>query len=200
MELASELRECRQDLNIQIFDRGESVLSSFPNKLQKYVREWFDEHDVDIQACASVDRVEPQIVHNKGQEFHTDCVVWTAGIQPSPLVQNLNLPKDSRGRILLNEHHQVPTYKNVYVIGDCASLPFPPSAQLAESQGKQAAEVIQCIWKNQPIRLGKIKLKGVLGSLGKKSGFGVMGKRAVSGRVPRIVKSGVLWMSKNHFG
>jgi NADH dehydrogenase len=37
--------------------------------------------------------------------------------------------------------------------------------------------------------------------LGKKSGFGVMGKRTIMlGKVPRALKSGVLWMSKRHFG
>ncbi len=43
----------------------------------------------------------------------------------------------------------------------------------------------------------------MLGSLGKKSGFGVnvMGKNSiVTGRVPRVLKSGVLWMAKHHSG
>ncbi|MDZ7543384.1 NAD(P)/FAD-dependent oxidoreductase, partial [Clostridium perfringens] len=48
--------------------------------------------------------------------------------------------------------------------------------------------------------LGKIKLKGVLGSLGKKSGFGMLGKRPMVGFVPRVIKSGVLWISKHHIG
>jgi NADH dehydrogenase len=89
----------------------------------------------------------------------------------------------------------------VFVVGDCASLPFSPSAQAAESQGKQVVEVIHAGWKGETPRLDQIKLKGVLGSLGKKSGFGVMGKHTVMlGKVPRALKSGVLWMSKRHFG
>jgi len=41
----------------------------------------------------------------------------------------------------------------------------------------------------------------VLGSLGKHAGFGMMGKHTIIiGKVPRLLKSGVLWKSKHHFG
>ena len=93
------------------------------------------------------------------------------------------------------------TYEEVFVVGDCASLPFSPSAQAAQAQGKQIAEAIQAIWKGETPKLGKIKLRGTLGSLGKKSGFGIMGKRTLmTGKIARMLKSGVLWKSKRHFG
>ncbi|NDI36787.1 NAD(P)/FAD-dependent oxidoreductase [Chengkuizengella sediminis] len=201
VEIAAELRESRPDLNVRILDRGDSILSSFPKKLQSYVRAWFEEHDIEMRGNICVTEVEPNIIHNQSEKINTDITVWTAGIQPVELVQNLDFEKDSQGRVILNEYHQVPSKPNVYVVGDCASLPFSPSAQAAEAQGKQVAEVIQAIWREETPKLGKIKLKGVLGSLGKKEGFGVMGKKTVMiGRVPRVLKSGVLWMSKNHFG
>lgn len=201
VELAAELRESRKDLNIRIVDRGSSILSAFPEKLQLFVREWFTEHDIEMKGHTELSRVEQGIIHNGNELIYTDVTVWTAGIQPSPVVQNLNVLKDTQGRVLLNEYHQIPSYPEVYVVGDCASLPFSPSAQAAQGQGKQVVEVIHALWKGETPDLGQIKLKGVLGSLGKKSGFGVMGKRTVMlGKVPRTLKSGVLWMSKHHFG
>jgi NADH dehydrogenase len=147
-------------------------------------------------------RVEPNRLYTEQNPIDTDVTVWTAGIQPVDVVRQLNVPKDNYGRILLNAHHQIPSYPNVFVVGDCASLPFSPSAQLAEAQGRQIADVIKAVLWNQPLPTpGRIRLKGVLGSLGKKQGFGIMGGRAiVLGRVPRILKSGVLWKSKRHFG
>jgi NADH dehydrogenase len=200
VELSAELRESRKDLKIRIIDRGPSILSAFPEKLQSFVREWFTEHDIEMKGQAVLTQVEPGIIHNGIELIYTDVTVWTAGIQPSPIVQKLNVLKDGQGRVLLNELHQIPTFPEVYVVGDCASLPLSPSAQAAESQGKQIAEVIIAGWKGETPKLGQIKLKGVLGSLGKKSGFGVMGKRTLMGKVPRALKSGVLWMSKRHFG
>lgn len=201
VEVAAELRESRHDLNIRILDRGASILSPFPEKLQRYVREWMLEHDIELRSHISLSRLEPGMLYNHDELIHTDMTIWTAGIQPSPVVQHLDLPKDTMGRLTINEYHQLPDDENIFIIGDCASLPFSPSAQAAEAQGKQVTEVLQAIWKNETPRLGKIKLKGVLGSLGKKSGFGLMGSRTVMlGMVPRAIKSGVLWMSKRHLG
>lgn len=200
VEIASELRESRPDLNVRVIDRGASILSAYPEKLQSYVRTWFVEHGVEMRSHVSLHRVEPGVLHNKDEQILTDLTVWTAGIQPSPVVQQLDVPKDNQGRVLLNEYHQIPAHPDVYVVGDCASLPFSPSAQAAEAQGKQVAEVMTALWKGETPQLRPIKLKGVLGSLGKKAGFGMMGSRMIIGKVPRVLKSGVLWLSKHHFG
>ncbi|MCS7460229.1 NAD(P)/FAD-dependent oxidoreductase [Paenibacillus doosanensis] len=200
VEMAAELRESRADLNIRILDRGGSVLSAFPEKLQRFVRDWMMEHDIEMRSHVGLTRLEGGILHNQQELIYTDVTIWTAGIQPSPIVQKLQLPKDSQGRIIINEYHQIHDYPEVYVIGDCASLPLSPSAQAAQGQGKQIADVLRAVWRNETPRLGKIKLKGVLGSLGKKSGFALLGKRPMTGIVPRAIKSGVLWRSKRHFG
>ncbi|WP_135556099.1 NAD(P)/FAD-dependent oxidoreductase [Paenibacillus cymbidii] len=201
VEMASELRESRGDLNICILDRGPSILSAFPEKLQRFVREWFGEHHIKMLSHVSVSRLEPGIVYNQEVPIHSDATIWTAGIQPSPVVQRLNVPKDPQGRVLLNDYYQIPGYTEVFVVGDCASLKFSPSAQAAQAQGKQVADVLKAEWRGEKPRLESIKLRGVLGSLGKKSGFGVMGKKTVlMGKVPRALKSGVLWKSKRHFG
>ncbi|WP_106766886.1 NAD(P)/FAD-dependent oxidoreductase [Paenibacillus faecalis] len=199
IELAADLRESRPDLNIAILDRGVRVLSSFPNRLSAYVQRWFSEHNVEIHSGVSVSRVEKDAVYNMDQPIPTDITVWTAGIQPVSVVQNLDLPKDRSGRILLNELYQIPSYPEVYVIGDCASLPFVPSAQAAGAQAEQIGCAMKALWRGDTPKVHPLKLKGTLGSLGKRAGFGLMGNTSVIGRVPRLLKSGVLWKSKRSF-
>lgn len=200
VEVASELRETRPDLKIRVLDRGPGVLSAFPGQLQEYVREWFHRHDVEMRSHISLSRLEEGVLYNQKETILSDVTVWTAGVQPSLIVQQLELPKDAMGRVVINECHQVPSHPEVFVVGDCASLPFSPSAQVAEAQGKQVAEVLKAYWRNEMPKLPAIKLKGVLGSLGKKEGFGLVRGRPICGRVPRLLKSGVLWMSKKHIG
>lgn len=202
VELASELRESRPDLRIRILDRGDSILSPFPRKLQTYASQWFLEHDVELISRANVQRVEAGVVYNHDQELASDAIVWTAGIQANRIARELPVEHDASGRVLLNIHHQIPNYPNVYVVGDCASLPFAPSAQLAEGQGEQIALVLKNQMKGLalPASLPQIKLKGTLGSLGKKEGFGMMGKLSLVGQMPRVMKSGVLWLYKKHLG
>lgn len=202
VELASELRESRPDLNISILDRGESILSPFPKKLQQYASQWFTEHDVKLVPLAHVNCVEQGVVYNHNQPNNSDVIVWTAGIQASGIIRELPIELDGSGRAVLNQYHQLPSHSNVYVVGDCAALPFAPSAQLAEVQGEQIAALLKKDIKGEsyPPSLPLIKLKGVLGSLGKKEGFGIMGKVSLVGQMPRVMKSGVLWMYKKHLG
>lgn len=201
VELASELRESRPDLSIRIYDRGESILSPFPEKLRKYVRAWFAERRVELVHRANITKVEPQTLYNHDQPIPVDVIVWTAGIQANRIVRQLPVEHDQMGRVRLSEYHFIETYPEVFVVGDCASLPHAPSAQLAEAQGDQIALVLKAKLNGEPLpSLPQIKLKGVLGSLGKKHGFGVMGGTSLMGRVPRVLKSGVLWMYKHHLG
>jgi len=200
VEMVSELRESRPDLNIAILDRHSRVLSSFPSKLSIYVEHWFQAHDVDTRFQVSVERVEDGGIYNGSEIILSDVTVWTAGIQPVRVVQELQVAKDPGGRIILNSYSQIAEHPDVYVIGDCASLPLAPSAQAAGAQAEQVAEVIHSLWRGETPKLHPLRLKGTLGALGKKAGFGLMGNKAVLGRVPRLLKSGVLWMSKRHLG
>lgn len=199
VEVASELRESRPDLNIRILDRS-SLMSAFPGKLQQFARSWFVEHSVELRSQINITKLESGVIYNGDEEILTDVTVWTAGIQPVELVQRMNFAKDKQGRLLVNEYHELPEQPGVFVIGDCSSQPFSPSGQLAQAQGHQVAQVITARWHNKEPRLPRIRLKGTLGSLGKKCGFGLMGSTPVYGRMARLLKSGVLWKSRRHFG
>lgn len=200
VELASELNEKRPDLQIRLYDRGAHILSSFPLRLSTYVENWFDNHGVDININANITRIERNTLFNHDIPEHSDMIIWAAGIQPSKVVRMLDVEKDRIGRIILTPHHNIPNNENVYVVGDCACLPHSPSAQLAEGQGEQIAQVLLSRWKNEPLpeEMPTIKLKGFLGALGKKSGFGLVEGRPVTGRVARLLKSGILWLYKYH--
>lgn len=201
VELASELSESRPDLQIRLFDRGETILSTFSKRLSEYVQDWMVEHGIDVVNRANITKVEKNRLYNHNEPQNADAIVWTAGIRPNRLVRQLDVKKDEQGRIVLTKHHMIPEKENVFVVGDCASLPHAPSAQLAELQADQIASVLKRKWKGEPLpELGPIKLKGVFGSLGKKHGFGVMAGTTLTGRVPRLLKSGILWLYKYHNG
>ncbi|WP_018921842.1 FAD-dependent oxidoreductase [Salsuginibacillus kocurii] len=203
VELASELRESRSDLSIKLFDRGDTILPMFPDRLSNYVQNWFEKHQVDVISNSDITKVEENGLYNHEDWIPADATIWTAGIQPAKVIRDLDVEKDKSGRVILTKHHFLPDNDRVFVVGDCASLPHAPSAQLAESQGEQIVSILKKQWNNEPLpeQMPKMKLKGVLGSLGKKHGFGMMGeKAAVTGRVARLLKSGVLWMYKYHSG
>jgi len=59
----------------------------------------------------------------------------------------MDIEKDKHGRATLTPRHHIPTDENVFVVGDCASLPYPPSAQLAEGQAEQIVTVLKSVGK-----------------------------------------------------
>lgn len=201
IELASELRESRSDLNIKLFDRGPRILKDFPERLSKYVKKWFDQHHVDVIANSNITKVGPAALYNHEDQINVDLVVWTAGIQPVKVVRDLEL-ETVYGRVAVNQYMQVTVDENVYIVGDCAASQFGPSAQLAEEQGEQIVTTLKRVWANEalPEKMPDIKLKGFMGSLGKKQGFVYMADTTVTGRIARLMKSGLLWMYKNQNG
>jgi len=202
IELASELRESRSDLKIKLFDRGERILPAFPEKLSKYVKKWFDKHHVEVIPKSNVVRVDPGLLYNNNETHEVDICVWTAGIQPVEIVRNLPVEFGEGSRVRVNQYHQIPTHPNVYVVGDCALLPHAPSAQLAEVQAEQIVDILKMQWDGKPLpdKMPDLKLQGFVGSLGDKEGFAYLLDRTVTGRIARIMKSGILWLYKYHNG
>ncbi|MBM7646083.1 NADH dehydrogenase [Scopulibacillus daqui] len=201
IEVASELCESRKDLNIRLYDRGERILSTFPERVSHYIQEWFENNGVTVINNSNITKVEPDCLYNNDEPNHTDVVIWTAGIQAHHLVQELDIEKGSGGRAIVTEHHYLPDHPEVFVVGDCAYYDQAPSAQLSEAQGDQIYKVLKARWNNQPEpKLEEIKLKGMVGSLGKKKGFAEFMGKPLTGRVARLLKSGILWMYRHHNG
>jgi len=197
VELASEIRESRKDLKIRLLDKGSTILPALPKKLQEHVAEWLVEHDIEIIHNSHVEYIENGAVSNTGMCLLTDVTIWAGGIKPNSVIEPLEVKKDRYGRIVLNEFHQIPNFENAFVVGDCASLPHAPSAQLAKAQGKQIVEVLADLVNDRdPKPLPEMKIKGSLGSLGKHEGFGTAFGLSLSGSLARLMKSGVLWMHK----
>lgn len=199
IEVASEIRESRPDLNIRLLDRGANVLKAFDSKIQDHVEQWFIKNDVDVIHHSTVEYVEKDGVCNNGVCYLNDVTIWTAGVQPNWLVRQLPFKKDIQDKVIVNDFYQVPEDPNVYVLGDCASSEYSPSGQLAGLQGEHIAEVLLSVLADkEPKQPKPLKLKGTLGSLGKSDGFGNMVKTPLTGFLPRLAKTGVLWLSKRH--
>ncbi|MBO1002218.1 NAD(P)/FAD-dependent oxidoreductase [Pseudogracilibacillus auburnensis] len=199
IEVASEIRESRPDLNIRLLDRGASVLKAFDPKVQAHVADWFVKNDVEVLHHSSVEYVEKDGVCNNGVCYVNDVTIWTAGVQPHRIVRELPFQKDKYNKVAVNKFFQVPNYENIYVIGDNASSVHSPSGQLAGQQGEQVAIILDDILEGkEPKEPREIRLRGTLGSLGKSDGFGSMFQKSLTGLLPRLTKSGVLWLQKRH--
>ncbi|MFZ0515242.1 MAG: hypothetical protein WAM14_26835, partial [Candidatus Nitrosopolaris sp.] len=83
------------------------------------------------------------------------------------------------------QHLEVPGYRGVYALGDCASItdphtgkPYPPTAQHAIREGKVAAENIISAVKGKKGDKDKVKFdyktKGMIAEIGKRIGVAIL--------------------------
>ena len=83
-----------------------------------------------------------------GDRIETKTLVWTAGVRANPLLAQLGLPLDERGRVRVDELLRVRDKTNVWALGDCAAVPNaatpdhpdPPTSQHALRQARRLAK------------------------------------------------------------
>ena len=136
------------------------------------------------------------VVLSDGRTIPTRTITWAAGIEPPPLVESLDVQKDHRGRILVDEFLRVKDGPGVYAVGDCTSIdyggpPVPALAQAAEQEGKRAALNLAAEIKGEvPVPFSYRSL-GQLVDLGEGSALvDILGAK-VSGLVGSLIWKGV---------
>ncbi|MEA2141784.1 MAG: hypothetical protein QOI64_214, partial [Solirubrobacteraceae bacterium] len=125
-----------------------------------------------------------------GEVVPTHTLVWTAGVKPNPVIAELGLPLTDKGRIVTDDHLQVPGFDNVWAIGDGAAVPdparkgepCPPTAQHAIRQGRVAGRnVANAIGGGGRPRRFTYKTKGVFVDMGRRKAVATTGPITWSG-------------------
>ncbi|MCP4540525.1 MAG: NAD(P)/FAD-dependent oxidoreductase [Chloroflexi bacterium] len=104
-------------------------------------------------------------------------VVWAAGIQAHPVLDDLSSETDRMGRIVVDNNLRVSELPNVYVLGDAAHARhpetdevYPPTAQVAYRQASVAAANIAADVRGESLQQFDFTYIGDLVSLGRLSG------------------------------
>ncbi|MGI8814087.1 MAG: NAD(P)/FAD-dependent oxidoreductase [Pseudonocardia sp.] len=116
------------------------------------------------------------VVFDDGTEFDTDTIVWTAGVKPNPMLDQTDLPRDDKGRVICSAQLQVEGSREIFSAGDCASVPdlskddpdakTSPSAQHAVRQAKVLADNVLAHLRGQPAKPYEHAYVGSVASLG----------------------------------
>jgi NADH dehydrogenase len=125
------------------------VLPEIDIELADYALRELRGRGIDIRLETTLEEVGPKSARlSSGETLATRTVVWTAGVAPQPILRDLSVPLDERGRVPVDDHLGVRGMEGVWAIGDCAAAPdprgglCPPTAQHAVRQGPVAARNI----------------------------------------------------------
>ena len=133
-----------------LVDAAPKILPEIPPRLGEYAARELMERGVEIHVDTTLESVTAdEAVLSDGTRIPTHTLVWTAGVRANPLLRELGLPLDDRGRVEVDELLRVRGVPGVWALGDCArvpntrsAVPDPPTCQHALRQARRLAKNI----------------------------------------------------------
>jgi NADH dehydrogenase len=163
-------------VRLVLVNPGERILKEIDPSLAHAAQRRLATQKVEILNHVKVTEVRPEgVTLSEGSEIPAHTVVWAAGITPGPPVAGLDVEKDKRGHILVDEYLRVKGRPGVYALGDSVRIdydgpPVPALAQAAEQQGAVAARNLAAEIRGQaPLTPFRYRPVGQLVDLGPES-------------------------------
>jgi len=140
----------QDSVRIVLVESEAKIIADLHTKLGAYTMRHLKTARIEVRLRSHVSHVSETGVEINGEEIvPTDTLIWVAGIVANPVIADLNVPRDSLGRVAVDEYLELPGFPGVYAIGDCAYFrdevtgrAAPPRAHVAVRQAKTAAKNI----------------------------------------------------------
>jgi NADH dehydrogenase len=170
----------QSDMHWVLVEATQRVLPEVDRDMGAYTVKQLIKRGLDIRLDTRLESCVDGVVKlSDGDSFPTDTIVWTAGVKPSPMLDDTDLPRDPRGRITCLPTLQMVDGDRVldgaWSAGDCAAVPdltgppgtyCSPSAQHAVRQAVRLADNIRDVIRGKAPTPYKHKHVGSVASLG----------------------------------
>lgn len=169
----------RPDMRWILVEAASEILPEMAPDMGPYAVRILGQRGIEVRLNTTLRSAEGgHMVLSDGEAFEAETLVWTTGVDPHPLMAELGLPTDARGRLIVDAFLRVPSADGVWAAGDCAAVPDlttggidPPTAQHALRQARRLARNIAASLKGQPLEEFRYKNMGGLASLGRYKGI-----------------------------
>ena len=195
VEMAGELGEWKDELcrsfhidkdevTLYVVDFAPKVLPMYPDKLVRKAERRLIKLGNELVMNSAVSEIhEDKVVLNKGENvINTRTVIWAAGIEGSDIVDQAQVEKAGRGRIVTNGHLQAKDYQDVYVVGDNIfyipegeERPVPQMVENAEHSAPVVAHNIAVDIKGGEYKTYKPTFHGSMVCIGSRYGVAQVG-------------------------
>ncbi|HEY8560377.1 MAG TPA: NAD(P)/FAD-dependent oxidoreductase [Pyrinomonadaceae bacterium] len=133
---------------VTLYEAAPRVLGTYSQESSRRAEEQLQELGVEVRADSLVTEIETRRLKVGDRWLPADVIIWATGVAASPLGKALGAETDRAGRVLIETDLSLPGDKNIFVIGDMASLvdadgqQVPGLGAAAMQEGKAAAENI----------------------------------------------------------
>lgn len=154
------------ELRIILVHSRDRILPELSASLADYALDRMKARGVTFELNARVSAASPGVITLKRKEAEpaefeiaAETLVWTAGAAPSPLLEKLEVERDKRGAVIVEDTLSVKSSAGVWALGDCAVVPdaktgkpCPPTAQFAIREARTLARNIRAAIKGEPLK------------------------------------------------
>ncbi len=179
---------------VLIYEMSDRVVPGMGAEARAYVEKTLLKSNIEVQLQTKVLEVKPNSIVSEydGKQTETETVttVWTAGVRVNALIENLDLPKDANGLLLVNQTLQVRDHENIFALGDIAKLEevgptLPGTAQLANQEAALLSDNIRALLNGGKLKTKEFEELGEALSLGTSDAALLVGGSVISGAIAR---------------
>lgn len=159
--------------SVMLFEGSDRVLGTFHKDLSASAKTQLESTGVDVHLNSFVTDIDSGRVKVGDNWIECDVVVWATGVAASPLGKALGFETDNAGRVLVEPDLTVPGFKNIFVIGDMATLKMengemvPGVSPAAMQMGTLTAKNILGGLKGEPHQAFRYVDKGTMATIGR---------------------------------
>ena len=136
-------------VRIKLFNANKRLFPEGPAKVGLKLERSLDACGVTtLHGSRVLQEKEGVLTLSNGEMMSAGLCVWTLGLLPNPMLQNIALPITPEGYVIVDASYRVQGAQGVYSIGDCARIVDPASGRVDGKTCKEATA--------QAARLGKI--------------------------------------------
>ena len=177
VEIACKVAErLGERAKIRIVERANEILQTSPEFNQKAAKEALSEKNVWVDYETTVTEVTAESISleykDKVDTIPVDVVLWTVGNKVSPVLDSLDLLRNSRNQFLIDPTLQIQGHPDIYALGDLADgldaegNRVPTTAQSALQQADYAAWNIWASLTGRPLLPFRYQHLGEMMTLG----------------------------------
>ncbi|MEA2049452.1 MAG: NAD(P)/FAD-dependent oxidoreductase [Campylobacterota bacterium] len=162
------------DLKISLISSASSVLPGFDPKMIRMSQTRLKELNINIITNTKMTSCDKEYLYlSNGTKIAYSFIIFAGGIKASNITTKLNLEKNSKNQIIVDEYLQT-KYKNVFAIGDIAQIKnkegniMPANVTVARATGISVGKNILNHIENKKLKSCNPKLEGTLIALGGK--------------------------------
>ena len=164
----------REDCSFTVIEGSPCILGILPESQHEWAARKLEKRGITLRTGMTVKEVHADhVITADGERVPCGTVIWTAGIAPNPVLQQLEgLPLNQFNGLDCNADYSAKGLDRVWGLGDCASVPgadgkpMPPLAQIAIRQAPQLAANIIATIEGRPTTSGGVAVQGILVPLG----------------------------------